>query len=232
MYEAQNLRRAKRLGLEQKHDLKRRNEALQETGQRECRVCGEVKALSAYRVKNGAPSLRCLACTNAALRDAYAANANGVRDRLIEHGKKHRRTHAQLLNDRKRDYVAKNRAKVTQRQNEWSKARVLVDPMFALKKRIRSLITNAFASVGCQKNEETQSILGCTFDQFQAHIERQFTPGMSWDLMGRQIHIDHIRPLATATCEADVVALNHFTNLRPMWAVENIAKGAKVVTLL
>ncbi len=50
--------------------------------------------------------------------------------------------------------------------------------------------------------------------------------------MGREIHIDHILPLATAACAQDVLALNHFTNLRPMWATENIRKGAKVLALL
>lgn len=230
--EAQNLRRAQRLGLEDKHSLTQRNKTLSQEGKRECRVCGDVKLLAEYRVKGGAPSLRCLACTNAQLREAYAANANGIRDRLIEHGKKRRQKHGQRLNDQKRAYVANNRAKVTQRQNEWAKVKLRADPVFAVKKRIRSLISNAFASVGSQKNMETQAILGCTFKQFMAHIERQFTPGMSWDRMGPEIHIDHIRPLATAKSEADVVALNHFTNLRPMWADENIAKGSKVVALL
>lgn len=230
--EAQNLRYAKRLGLEQKHDLAQRNKALEALGQRECRECGEVKPLAAYRLKKGSPSRRCLSCINSQLRAAYAANANGIRERLAEHGRKRRQKHVVRLNDEKRVYVAKNRAKVTHRQNEWSKARMRSDPMHALKKRVRSLISNAFASAACRKNKETQAILGCTWEQFRTHIERQFTKGMSWERMGREIHIDHIRPLATAGSEEDVLALNHHTNLRPMWALENIAKGAKVLTLV
>ena len=128
--------------------------------------------------------------------------------------------------------MARNRAKITDRQNEWSKEKLRSDPVFALKKRIRSLISNSFASIGSSKNQETQAILGCTFDDFRAHIARQFLSGMTWDRMGREIHIDHIVPLATAVNEQDVIALNHFTNLRPMWARDNISKGAKVVALL
>jgi hypothetical protein len=226
------LAHAKRQGLEQQHGWRQRNKALLEVGQRECLSCSAVKPLSGYRLKSGAPSPRCIACMNAIFREAYARNENGIRERIAEHGRKRRQKHGQRLNEQKKEYVAANRAKVTERQNNWAKARVRSDPMFALKKRIRSLIGNAFYSAGCQKNKETQDILGCTWDQFRTHIERQFTKGMSWDRMGREIHIDHIKPLATALSDLDVIALNHYTNLRPMWATENIAKGSKVLTLL
>lgn len=156
----------------------------------------------------------------------------GLRDYQHAYARVRRVKHADRLNAERRAYVARNRAQVTNRQNEWAKKKLRSDPMFALKKRIRSLIGNAFASVGSSKNQETQAILGCTFEEFKAHIERQFLPGMSWERMGREIHIDHIVPLATATCEQDVIALNHFTNLRPMWATDNISKGAKVLALL
>lgn len=230
--QAQNERRAKRLGLQEKFALAQRNMAHMAQGQRECRVCSAVKSLNDFRLKNGKRSLRCNTCTNEAVRVAYASNINGIRDRSIEHGREHRKKHAQRRRDQERAYVANNRSRVTQRQNEWQKARLRTDPVFALKKRVRSLISNAFASVGCQKNQETQAILGCSWDDFRTHIERQFTAGMSWEQMGAQIHIDHIRPLALAVSEAEVLALNHFTNLRPMWAAENIAKGAKAVFLL
>lgn len=45
-------------------------------------------------------------------------------------------------------------------------------------------------------------------------------------------HIDHIVPMATATTEAEAIALNHFTNLRPVWGADNLAKGAKQTHLL
>ena len=45
-------------------------------------------------------------------------------------------------------------------------------------------------------------------------------------------HIDHIRPMSEASSEAEVLALNHFTNLRPMWALDNLRKGTRVTSLL
>lgn len=208
------------------------NAVLMGSGLRECKDCHQTLAMDQFRAKDGKTAYRCYSCQAALMRSRYAANDNGLRDYMQEHGRASRAKNAARLNDQKREYVARNRAKVTSRQNEWAKAKLVADPMFAMKKRIRSLIGNAFASVGSSKNKETQEILGCTFDAFRVHIERQFLSGMTWDRMGREIHIDHIVPLATAVSEQDVIALNHFTNLRPMWATENISKGAKIVALL
>lgn len=228
----QNLRRAKIMGTEDQNKWSLQSQALFKVGERQCRTCMQVKQMDGFRKKAKAFSHECLDCSNAAARATYAANLNGKRDRLQAVGRVRRLTHGQRINDQKRVYVAANRAKVTQRQNGWSKAKLRVDPVFALKKRIRSLISNSFLSHGSSKNKETQQILGCTFEQFMIHIERQFTKGMGWDRMGKEIHIDHILPLATAKDVQDVIALNHFTNLRPMWAVENIKKGAQLLALI
>jgi hypothetical protein len=61
------------------------------------------------------------------------------------------------------------------------------------------------------------------------HIEKQFKPGMNWlnhSLHGW--HIDHIIPMASATTEEEVIKLNHYTNLQPLWASENIKKSNKM----
>lgn len=84
---------------------------------------------------------------------------------------------------------------------------------------------------GYQKGTKTSLILGCEWHEFAAHLERQFLPGMSWENRGLW-HIDHIVPMSTAKTEADAIALNHFTNLRPIWSRDNWAKGAKQTHLL
>jgi hypothetical protein len=54
---------------------------------------------------------------------------------------------------------------------------------------------------------------------------------MNWENRD-QWHVDHIVPLATAKNEQDVIALNHFSNLRPLWAKENLQKGSKLNFLI
>ncbi len=78
---------------------------------------------------------------------------------------------------------------------------------------------------GYNKTTKTFEMIGCTPAELKDHIEKQFTPGMSWEVK-REIHIDHIIPLASATCEEDVIKLCHYTNLQPLWARDNLVKGA------
>lgn len=105
------------------------------------------------------------------------------------------------------------------------------DPLFNLKVRVRKTVRMALQGKGFTKTKRSQEILGCTWDEFRRHIERQFTRGMSWERRS-EIHLDHIVPLATAKTEEDVVRLNHFTNLRPIWAKDNLSKGAQITHLI
>ena len=36
--------------------------------------------------------------------------------------------------------------------------------------------------------------------------------------------------MSSAQTEADVIRLNHYTNLQPLWAEDNLKKGAKFFT--
>ena len=92
-------------------------------------------------------------------------------------------------------------------------------------------INNALRRVGCTKDRRTEEILGCTPEAFRRHIERQFQPDMSWALRS-EWHIDHIIPMAQAKDEAEAVRLNHYTNLRPLWAKDNLRKGARIAHLI
>ncbi len=67
---------------------------------------------------------------------------------------------------------------------------------------------------------------------FAKWIEGQFTRGMCWDNYGSIWHIDHITPLAAfdATNNEDMRKAWHYTNLRPLKAVENMQKRDKIIT--
>lgn len=84
---------------------------------------------------------------------------------------------------------------------------------------------------GKRLNIEKWSVLGCDLADFKKHIDRQLCMGMSWDNR-KSWHVDHIIPLSTAKTEADAIALSHHTNLRPMWAKDNLTKGARITHLI
>ena len=105
------------------------------------------------------------------------------------------------------------------------------NPIAVMQARLSRLHRHALAQVGAIKSSPTFEQLGYTAEEFVAHMERQFSKGMGWhNMSGWQI--DHIIPAKEAKCEADVVALNQLSNLRPMWAKENNTKKARRVSLL
>jgi hypothetical protein len=67
------------------------------------------------------------------------------------------------------------------------------------------------------------------------HLESQFKEGMSWSNYGKQKdnrldswEIDHIIPISTfdLTDEDQQRKCWHYTNLQPLWAIDNLQKRA------
>ena len=149
---------------------------------------------------------------NQLAREARARNP----DKFKEMGRKNYHLHKSKRNKKAHEYIVKRRK---------------TDPMYALKNRIRSLINQTFKVKNLSKESKTMQILGCTFDEFKTHIERQFYGGMTWDNRNKW-HFDHILPTSLAKNEDDLIRLNHYLNLRPCWAKENIAKSSKILFLI
>jgi Uri superfamily endonuclease len=78
-------------------------------------------------------------------------------------------------------------------------------------------------------------LLEFTVEELMRHLQRQFLPGMNWENYGRW-HVDHILPLASfnyqSAADPEFKVAWALTNLRPMWARENISKGAKRLHLV
>ena len=132
-----------------------------------------------------------------------------------------------------RAYYAKNKEKFwlspEQRAaaNRRRAARRRVDPAFrlagALRRRLGKFVRGEKGAVSAVRH------LGCSVADLRVWLEIQWKTGMSWDNYGAW-HVDHIRPLASfdLTDPEQARAAVHFSNLQPLWAAENISKGAKV----
>lgn len=74
------------------------------------------------------------------------------------------------------------------------------------------------------------SRLGYSAHELVAHLERKFTLGMSWENYGKW-HIDHVRPCASfdLTDPEQFEECWALKNLCPLWAAENVRKGASYV---
>ncbi|BDT79220.1 hypothetical protein [Polynucleobacter yangtzensis] len=115
----------------------------------------------------------------------------------------------------KERYLAKRMSYISSRQK--------LDKLYELKNILRACVWKSFNRVGYTKKSKTNQILGADWSTVKAHFESQFKDGMSWENMG-EWHIDHIIPMALAKTEEDAIKLNHYTNLRPLWAKDNLSK--------
>ena len=103
------------------------------------------------------------------------------------------------------------------------------DPVVRMQRSVRRMLAHAFKGVGIKKSKRTETILGCSFAEFKAHIEAKFAPWMTWENYGLYNgtlnygwHLDHIIPLSTAKTAEDVIRLSHWTNHQPLCAYANM----------
>lgn len=96
--------------------------------------------------------------------------------------------------------------------------------------RTRSAVYRCLRNCGGKRNNRTFDLLGYTVEELMASLEAKFKPDMSWDNYGKW-HIDHIRPIASYNfVSVDDPAFKEcwsLANLQPLWAKENISKGAR-----
>ena len=129
-------------------------------------------------------------------------------------------------------YYKSNKEKFLQYErnyrSEYQKKRKLVDPLFKLRCNISTSINLSFKNKGFKKESKTHKYLGCSFEEFKIHLENKFTKGMNWDNQG-EWHLDHIYPVSLAKDEDELIRLNHYTNFQPLWAIDNLKKGNKII---
>jgi len=108
------------------------------------------------------------------------------------------------------------------------KIRYKTDSAFRVKFNVRKRLRAFLKIKGINKTRIASKSIGCTGRQLKEHIESKFQAGMTWLNYGKAWSLDHIVPLAVATNERDAFALNHWSNLQPLWSADNIRKGDKV----
>lgn len=83
------------------------------------------------------------------------------------------------------------------------------------------------------KKGRSIDLVGCSTQHLPEHLEAQFKHGMNWQNLGvgkGHWNIDHRVPCAAfdLTDPKQQHICFHWTNLQPMWALDNMRKGAKL----
>lgn len=173
-------------------------------------------------------------------RDERANNPDVHKERDLERYQRD----GEAIRARARSYYANNRDKVLARMSTdagraYSREAMRVkmrDPAFRLHSNISGQIRDSLVD---KRGRGWEALLGYSTDVLHNHLERQFLPKMSWGNYGKgegKWHVDHIVPRdafnLTSEVDDEFRACWALTNLRPLWGVDNIAKGNKRLHLL
>jgi hypothetical protein len=129
------------------------------------------------------------------------------------------------IREQRKEYYLNNKKKERLINNNWKKNKSKTDGFFRMKKNLRNRIREYLT--GNSKSKRTKEIVGLDKLEFKLYIENKFTNGMTWDNYG-EWHLDHIIPLCKANNNEEALLLNHYTNLQPLWAEDNIKKNRKL----
>lgn len=113
-----------------------------------------------------------------------------------------------------------------QKKQEKRKLRLQTDPQYRTLHNLRKRLRKALTAQKTRKSNRFIELLGCNNQELKLYLESKFQPGMTWDNYG-QWHIDHIIPLSVIdlSCQQNIKKVAHYTNLQPLWAVDNLRKG-------
>ncbi len=166
---------------------------------------------------------------------------------IIKKVKEYRLNNLDKIKKKKKEYSKRNRehismkGKIRRQKNKenpnplqkikyqnWQKNKLKSDPLFKLSRNLRRGVWGAFKYKKWRKDGKTEKLLGASYEIVKKHIEKQFRKGMKWGNQG-EWHIDHKIPLASAKTVEDLKLLCHYTNLQPLWGIDNVIKNAKIL---
>lgn len=129
--------------------------------------------------------------------------------------------------ERDRRYRENNKTRCNAMSWRWRKNKIQSDSSFKLLCHVRSRVSRVLKIRQVSANGVAFRLLGCSVKELRAHLEKQFSPGMTWENYGKW-HVDHKRPCASFNLhdESQRFQCFNFSNLQPLWAKDNLKKGS------
>lgn len=227
-----------------------------------CTNCHTEKPIEKFGKDSGKKdglSSRCKDCAKAYLADYYSKNKERLlvankkwrdenSDKIKRYTQEKYYANPEAAVAKTLDWQRRNTEKYLKKSREWrinnpEKSKAISDRRYEKRRddisfRINSAVSagiRARMKRGAKGGKRSFDLLPYTIDELMTHLERQFINGMAWDNYGKW-HIDHILPLASfnidnVDCD-DFTAAWSLCNLRPLWAVDNLKKKDKVLSLI
>lgn len=118
------------------------------------------------------------------------------------------------------------RKKINDRYNK----RIKTDILFKIRRNLKLRLYKILKTNKWKKHAATKELLGCDWNYFKNFFEKKFVNGMTWNNYG-QWHIDHIIPISKFNLldKNEQLKSCNYKNLQPLWSIDNIRKGAKLL---
>ena len=153
-------------------------------------------------------------------------------EHLIIKAKNYYAKNTDIINTKHKEYVAKNSETIKNYQKDYKRNRRNTDPIFKMVCNLRSRIQIALKSQGATKDISSKELFGADQEFVWKHLESQFKEGMTRENNNRKgWHIDHIKPMNSFDLNdpEQLKECCHYSNLKPLWWIENLQKSYKYV---
>jgi len=205
-----------------------------------CSKCGQWKALDEFfRDKSSKDGRRprCKACEREGDRKRKQTPEYKERERkrkqtpeYKEYMREYQQTPEYKERERERMRKRQQDPKYKERQREYDRKRRQNDPGYRLLDNMRSGFYGWLN--GTKKTCSVMDLIGCTLEELWQHMEAHpnWIPGvMTRDNYGSVWQVDHVVPVSwfDPQNKAHMKAAWHYSNLQPMLAEHNTAKGAR-----
>lgn len=133
-------------------------------------------------------------------------------------------------NKRRKSWIELNKEYYLEYRRGYRKSRNLDDPSYKLINNLRCRLNDFLNFRNIKKHNTTIELIGCSPKELKIYLESKFTDNMSWNNYGYYgWHVDHKIPLSSVKNINDIYKLFHYTNLQPLWGIDNIKKGNKIL---
>ena len=221
---------------------------------KKCYYCNQLKDFSKFgknKAKKDGYSTECIDCKKLLDKNYYKKN----KKKISKYFKQRYLNYKELIKQKVKEYQDKNskeiykerktylqsylkiyrqtiKAKLKRRKRDkiYNKKKYHSNVQFKLLCSLRGRIWKVLN--GNPKSKRTLELLGCSIDFLKKHLEAQFKDGMTWENYGKHgWEIDHIYPCSKydLTDPTQQEQCFHYSNLQPLWGVDNRIKGDKIL---
>jgi hypothetical protein len=194
---------------------------------KQCSKCKNIKPLLSFspdkKMKLGRTSW-CISCYADRQREFRKEHPEKVR----EYNQRTRLKNPETRKEWDRKWKVANLEQWKQRKKRHNEKK-RATPQGMLDERMVTAVRLALK--GNKKGRRWEDLVGYSVTELKVHIEKGFCPGMTWENRS-DWHIDHIIPKSAFNYDKpediDFKRCWALKNLRPIWAVENMIKNAKL----